>query len=167
MQQEFMGRAIEIARQSLTRPGTLPYGSVVVKNEKIIGEGLNRAFEKFDPSSHGEVEAIRDACYRQQSLDLSGCELYTSCEPCSMCVATIYLAGIEKVYYASSLSDSAKFFHRLAEFDPKWARRISAEELRCQVGLPMSKRSLSAFQIMRPESLELFEEFSKQTTRSN
>ena len=88
-------------------PGARPYGAVVVKDGKIVGEGLNQSAKNFDPTSHGEVEAIRDACRNLKTTDLSGCELYTSCEPCSVCVATMIMAGIGRMYYGATLDQSA------------------------------------------------------------
>ncbi|MFP6771269.1 MAG: nucleoside deaminase, partial [Alphaproteobacteria bacterium] len=112
MHEKFMARAIEIAAESIDTPGTLPYGAVVVKDGEIIGEGLNRADGTFDPTSHGEVEAIRDACRKLSVTNLGGADMYTSGEPCSMCVATMYQAGIKRLFYAGAASDSAAFFGR-------------------------------------------------------
>ena len=92
--EKFMRRAIELSAQALDTPGARPYGAVVVKDGKIVGEGLNQSAKNFDPTSHGEVEAVRDACRNLKTTDLSGAELYTSCEPCSVCVATMIMAGI-------------------------------------------------------------------------
>ena len=92
--EKFMRRAIELSAQALDSAGARPYGAVVVKDGKIVGEGLNQSAKNFDPTSHGEVEAIRDACRNLKTTDLSGADLYTSCEPCSVCVATMIMAGI-------------------------------------------------------------------------
>ncbi len=159
MNEDFMRRAIEIARESLNETGALPYGAVVVKDGEIIGEGLNRSHGKSDPTSHGEVEAIRDACSRLGTPTLYGCDLYTSCEPCSMCVATMHLAGIERLYYASTIAESAVFFGRLIERDPKWTRRMSAVEVRREVGLPIHKRAMPARQLLGDLGQELFDDF--------
>ena len=105
-----MRRAIELSRSSMNRPGTRPYGAVIVKDGKIVGEGLNQSDLNFDPTSHGEIEAIRDACRRLKTTDLSGCELFTSCEPCRLCVAAMYRAGIEQPSYAASLSTPGAAF---------------------------------------------------------
>ncbi len=159
MQEDFMRRAIEIARQSVDIPGTLPFGAVVVKDGEIIGEGLIRSYADCDPTSHGEVEAIRDACRRLGVTSLAGSDLYTSCEPCSMCVATMYLAGIERLYYAGTTSDSADFFQRLAAFDAKWTRRWSTAELRRQVGLPADARAMPAGRLLIEEARGVFAAF--------
>ena len=159
MQEIFMARAIEIARESVDTPGTLPYGAVVVKKTEIIGEGLNRSAANFDPTSHGEVEAIRDACRRYSLTSLKGADLYTSGEPCSMCVATMYQVGIERLFYAGAASDSAAFFQRLAGHDPKWARSMSNQELRHQVGLPIDERDMAAKQVLREDILAVYKAF--------
>lgn len=103
---DFMARAIEISRQAALSGDGAPFGAVVVQNGEIVGEGVNRVVATHDPTSHGEVEALRDAGRRLGTWDLSGCELYTSCEPCEMCVAAMFWARIAKVYYASRLSDA-------------------------------------------------------------
>ena len=102
---DFMARAIEIARTAMLENGAAPFGAVVVRDGEIVGEGVNNVVNHHDPTSHGEVEAIRDAGRRTGSWDLSGCELYTSCEPCEMCVAAMYWARIDRFYYAATLTD--------------------------------------------------------------
>ena len=159
MHKKFMARAIELARKSIDTPGTLPYGAIVVKNGEIVGEGLNRADGTFDPISHGEVNAIRDACRRLSVTNLDGADMYTTAEPCSMCVAVMYQAGITRMFYAGAASDSAAFFGRLAARDPRWARKITNQELRKQVGLPINQRSMPAEQIMFEDIIEIFDAF--------
>jgi guanine deaminase len=135
--EKFMRRAIELSAQALDTPGARPYGAVVVKDGKIVGEGLNEAAKKFDPTSHGEVEAIRDACRNLKTTDLSGAELYTSCEPCSVCVSTMIMAGIGKMYYGASLDQSAAVVPR-PPLPPPTAI------VREQVGKPVAERSMLA-----------------------
>ncbi|MFP6748095.1 MAG: nucleoside deaminase [Alphaproteobacteria bacterium] len=159
MHDKFMARAIAIARESVDTPGTLPYGAVVVRDGEIIGEGLNRADGAFDPTSHGEVEAIRDACRRLSVTHLGGADMYTSGEPCSMCVAAMYQAGITRLFYAGAASDSAAFFARLSEHDPKWTRKMSNRELREQVGLPLDQRTMPAEQMMVEDIVAVFDAF--------
>ena len=161
MQKKFMARAIEIAREAVDTEGTLPYAAIVVLDGEIIGEGLNRSVANCDPTSHGEVEAIRDACRRLSLTSLKGAELYTSGEPCSMCVATMYQVGISRLYYAGTADDSAAFFQRLAAHDPKWARSISNQKLREQVGLPVHERDMGAEQMQREGILDVYETFIK------
>jgi tRNA(Arg) A34 adenosine deaminase TadA len=95
----FMRRAIALSEQALGEPGAGPFAAMIVRDGAIIGEGINRSRANFDPTSHGEVEAIRDACGKLKTVDLSGCDLYTTCEPCTMCVATMLIAGIGRMYY--------------------------------------------------------------------
>ena len=133
--EKFMRRAIELSATALDRPGARPYGAVVVKDGKIVGEGLNESAKKLDPTSHGEVEAVRDACRNLKTTDLSGCELYTSCEPCSVCVATMVMAGISRMYYGASLEQSAGIVPRPKMPPP-------ALLVREQVGQPAGKRSM-------------------------
>lgn len=161
MHEVHMRRALEIARQSLDDAGAMPYGAVVVKDGQIVGEGLNRALGKHDPTAHGEIEAIRDACLRLETIDLTGCDLYTTAEPCAMCVATMYLSGIARLYYASAAPESIAFMSRLAAHDPKWSRRISAVDLRREVSLPMDQRRMPAEAVLGSEAHNLFEEFAR------
>lgn len=164
MHKTFMQRALEIARQSLDQAGTLPFGAVVVRDGEIVGEGLNRSFQLHDPTSHGEVEAIRDACKRLGTTDLSGCDLYTSCEPCAMCAATMYQAGIARMFYAGDVADSADMFGRLGAHDAKWRWRIAAADLRREVGLPTQERSMPAERLMAAENRAIFDEFAQRNT---
>ena len=109
-EEAFMRRAIAISATALTTPGTEPFGAVVVRDGRIVGEGINRSLMNLDPTSHGETEAIRDACRNLGSVDLSGCDLYTSCEPCALCVAAMTIAGIARLYYAASMQDARTVF---------------------------------------------------------
>jgi guanine deaminase len=149
-QEEFMRRAIALSAQALDTPGTEPFGAVVVKNARVVGEGVNHALAHFDPTSHGEVEAIRDACRKLQSVDLTGCDLYTSCEPCALCVAAMRIAGIAKLYYAASLAQSGQAFAGLSAL----ARHpIDVEDLRAEAGAPLERRAMPAEQKMDREAV--------------
>lgn len=157
-QDDFMRRAIEISRRALTEPGTEPFGCVIVKDGAIVGEGLNHSLAHFDPTSHGEVEAIRDACRRLECVDLSGCDLYTSCEPCAMCVATMEVAGISRLYYAASMSQAGTAFASLtrAERHP-----IDTEALRAAAGAPIEARSMPSQQAMDGEAVAILDSWAK------
>ena len=120
---------------------------------------MNRSAAACDPTSHGEVEAIRDACRRLSLTSLDGADLYTSGEPCSMCVAVMYQVGIARLFYAGAVADSAAFFDRLAEHDDKWARRRSSQNLRTQVGLPIEQRDMAAEQLLQEEMIAVFDAF--------
>ncbi len=147
--EKFMHRAIEISAQAIDKPGTRPYGAVIVKDGKVVGEGLNHSPGKFDPTSHGEIEAIRDACKNLKTLDLSGCDLYTSAEPCSMCVSTMLIAGIGHMYYGASVAQSDAVFPRLP--------RLQTELVRAQIALPVETRAMPAEQKLDREAVAVLE----------
>jgi tRNA(Arg) A34 adenosine deaminase TadA len=103
----FLRRAIELARCGVEAGDGGPFGAVVVKDGTIVGEGWNRVVADNDPTAHGEIIAIRDACRRTNSFDLTGCDLYTTGQPCPMCLGAIYWARIERVYYSFSTTEAA------------------------------------------------------------
>jgi guanine deaminase len=111
----FLRRAIEISAEALTTPGTEPFGAVIVKDGRIVGEGINRSVMNHDPTSHGETEAIRDACRNLGTVDLRGAELYSSCEPCPLCVAAMNIAGISALYYAADMGQAGTALGALPE----------------------------------------------------
>jgi guanine deaminase len=133
--EKFMRRAIELSAQALDQPGAKPYGAVVVMNGIVVGEGLNLSAKTYDPTSHGEVEAVRDACRNLKTTDLSGAELYTSCEPCSVCVATMVMAGISRMYYGATLGQSDAVM-------PPRKMPPPALQVRAQVALPVEGREM-------------------------
>jgi len=138
-----MRRAIELSLRNLDDGAGGPFGAVVVKDSQIIGQGTNRVTSTNDPSAHAEVIAIREACHKLKCFQLTGCELYTTCEPCPMCMALIYWARLDKVYYANTAADAAKI-----GFDDA---RIYQE-----LKLPHAQRSLPLIQIMRQEAMAAF-----------
>ncbi|QNK71192.1 nucleoside deaminase [Variovorax sp. PAMC26660] len=156
-QQEFMQRALALSAQALQARGTEPFGAVVVKDGVIVGEGFNHSVAHHDPTSHGEVEAIRDACRKLGTVDLSGCELYTSCEPCAMCVAAMHIAGIGKLYYAATLAQSGEAFAGLSV-----AARlpIDVEVLRLEAGATLEKRALPAEQKLAGEAVRILSDWA-------
>ena len=103
----FMSRAIELSIESV-KSGGGPFGSVIIKNNEIISEGMNRVTKNKDPTAHGEIVAIRNACKNLNNFSLKGCELYTSCEPCPMCLSAIYWSRVDKIYYANTRDDAKK-----------------------------------------------------------
>lgn len=103
----FMRRAIELAREGMVSAGGGPFGSVVVRDGRIIGEGSNRVTASNDPTAHAEIVAIRDACKNVGSFKLDGCVIYASCEPCPMCLGAIYWSRAERVYIACTRDDAA------------------------------------------------------------
>jgi tRNA(Arg) A34 adenosine deaminase TadA len=148
----FLRRALAISAQALTTPGTEPFGAVVVSDGRIVGEGINRSLANLDPTSHGETEAIRDACRNLGSVDLSGCELYSSCEPCPLCAAAMMIAGIGRLYYAASMADAGAAFAGLtaAERLP-----IDVDLLRAECAAPVDGRRLPAEQHLAGEAAAL------------
>jgi guanine deaminase len=129
-----MRRAIELARLGMTSGAGGPFGAVVVKNGEIIGEGHNRVVATNDPTAHGEIVAIREACKRLGYFSLEGCEIHTTGEPCPMCLGAIHWARIGKIYYGFSISDAAAIGFDDSEFYrqfglPRAERRIPCAEL--------------------------------------
>lgn len=102
-----MQKAIELAVENVHRGGG-PFGAVIVRGEEIIATGVNRVTARHDPTAHAEVNAIRAACERLGTFDLSGCEIYSSCEPCPMCLGAIYWAHLDKIYYGCNKHDAAE-----------------------------------------------------------
>ncbi len=116
--EKFMDRALALSARALTEPGAEPFGAVVVRDGVAVGEGFNHSVANWDPTSHGEIEAIRDACRRLGTVDLSGCDLYTSCEPCALCVAAMKICGVGELYYGASLVQSSKAFANVSRGRP-------------------------------------------------
>lgn len=129
-----------------------PFGAVVVRNGKIVGRGWNQVTSTNDPTAHAEVTAIRDACKRLKTFQLDDCELYTSCEPCPMCLSAIYWARFKKVYYANTRKDAAKI-----DFDDDLIYR--------EVPKPISKRLIPMRQLLRPEALAVFVAWKNKTDK--
>ena len=149
---EFMQRAIALSAQALHTPGTEPFGAVVVKDGQVVGEGFNHSVARWDPTSHGETEAIRDACRRLRTVDLSGCDLYSSCEPCALCVAAMHIAGIRRLFYAASLAQSGQAFEGV----PAERRHpVDVDALRAEAGAPLQARCLPAEQHEDAAALEV------------
>lgn len=109
---EYMDEALKEAYEGIEKEHGGPFGAVIVKDGKIVGRGHNRVLLKKDPTCHGEMEAIRDACANLNSHDLSGCEIYTTAEPCPMCLGGILWANISKVYYGCTVDDTDKIGFR-------------------------------------------------------
>jgi len=143
VQQHFMTEAIAMARRGVGLGHGGPFGAVVVKEGEIIGRGWNRVIEDSDPTAHAEMNAIRDAARRLGQAHLDGCELYTSCEPCPMCLSASYWAHIARIYFAATEEDAA-----VLGFDDRFIR----EELQCSA----LKRTLPMEQLMREQALEVF-----------
>ena len=139
----FMRRAISLASQNVKEGLGGPFGSVVVKDGAIIGEGVNRVTSSCDPTAHAEMLAIRAASAKLKNFDLSGCEIYTSCEPCPMCLGAIYWARIERMFYGNTIVEAD-------------AIGFSDEFLYKEITLPAQERKLEAMRLLKDEALESF-----------
>jgi guanine deaminase len=148
MSAEFMRRAIALALENI-RAGGGPFASVIAKDGRIIAEGANRVTVTNDPTAHAEVVAIREACRALKSFQLDGCDLYTTCEPCPMCLGAIYWARPSRVFFAAAASDAAS-----AGFDDAF---IYDELKKSQ-----SARRIPMTQLLRDESLAIFSAWKMQ-----
>lgn len=155
----FMRRAIALSQQAANTPGAQPFGAVVVKDGAVVGEGFNQAIGKLDPTSHGETEAMRDACNRLGTLDLTGCTVFTSCEPCALCVATMQIAKVEAVVFAAGLSDSARV---LAGVGPDRRVRTDITALRAEASGPVGSGRMKARRALVAEAVEVLEAWAAQ-----
>lgn len=150
----FMARAIALSEQtSLVDSAGGAFGCVIVQDGAIIGEGANRVVAENDPTWHAEMAAIRQACTSQGSFKLPDATLYTSAEPCPMCLAACYWAGIGKVFYASQVEDALQY----GNFDDS----MIYDELR----KPAAERRLPVRQIMRAEAVEVWKKYAEKTDR--
>jgi len=143
-----MRKAIELSVRNVHSGNGGPFGAVVVKDGEIIGEGANQVLATNDPSAHAEVIAIRAACLKLQTFQLTDCEIYTSCEPCPMCMGLIYWARPKSVYYANTAADAAQI-----GFDDAFIYR--------ELARANSERSIQMQQILREEALAAFDVWQK------
>ena len=146
-QNQFMQRAIDLSRKSVSSGGG-PFGAVIVKNGNIIAEASNGVTKNNDPTAHAEINAIRKASKELQNFDLSGCEIYSSCEPCPMCLGAIYWAGLDRLYFANTKEDAAKI-----KFDDQFIYE--------EIEKPFAERKLVTRQIMRNEAIKAFQDWDE------
>ena len=139
---KFMRMAIELSKESVRRGGG-PFGAVIVRDGEVVATGSNSVTILNDPTAHAEVSAIRAACQAVGNFNLKGCEIYSSCEPCPMCLSAIYWAGIERIYYANTRSDAADI-----GFDDAF--------IYDQIPLAPTERTVPSLPLMRAEGLEAF-----------
>lgn len=144
MEERFMREAIKLSINNVITKKGGPFACVIVKDGEIIATGTNEVTSSNDPTAHAEVVAIRNACKKLGSFQLDGCEIYTSCEPCPMCLSAIYWARASKIYYANTKVDAAKI-----DFDDHFIYEEIAKNV--------SERKIPAEQILREEALEAFE----------
>jgi tRNA(Arg) A34 adenosine deaminase TadA len=143
MDNSFMARAIQLSLDNVVSGQGGPFGAVVVKNDRIVAEGVNRVTSANDPTAHAEVVAIRKACAELGVFELSDCEIYTSCEPCPMCLGAIYWARLARIYFANLAEDASKI-----GFDDSFIYH--------EFGRPFPLRSIPMIQMMREQALAAF-----------
>lgn len=143
MDQSFMARAIELSLENIRRRNGGPFGAVIVKDGTIIAEGVNSVTAKNDPTAHAEIVAIREACSKLDTFSLTNCEIFTSCEPCPMCLGAIYWAHISCIYFGNAAADASKI-----GFDDSFIYLEFAQ--------PLPARKIPMIQIMHDEALTAF-----------
>jgi len=146
--EDFMRRAIALSREHMDAGHGGPFGAVVVKDGEIVGEGWNEVTSANDPTAHAEVMAIRAACKRLNTFDLRGAEIYTSCEPCPMCLGAIYWARLDHVYYANTRTDAAEI-----DFDD--------EQLYEEIAAPMADRAILMTRLLAEEAAAVFDSWRR------
>ena len=147
-----MLRAIELSMISLKEDGG-PFGCVIVKNNEIISEGFNEVTNKNDPTAHAEIVAIRNACKKLNTFNLKGTQMFTSCEPCPMCLSAIYWSHIDKIYYGNNRKDAAKI-----GFDDSY--------IYDELSIELNKRKIPLEQINEKEAIKAFEEWEVKTDKT-
>lgn len=152
--EKFMRIAIRLSNQNVKKALGGPFGAVIVKNGKIIAKSANKVALTQDPTAHAEVSAIRMACKKTGSFDLSGCVLYASCEPCPMCLGAIYWARIDRIYYANTKADAADI-----GFDDQF--------IYDEIALPFKNRRVGLQQLLRNEALEAFKLWNKSEMKTS
>ena len=147
-----MERAIELSLENVRAGLGGPFAALVVRDGIILASGINQVTSSLDPSAHAEIVAIRGACQAIRSFQLQGCELYTTCEPCPMCMGAIYWARLAKVYYANTREDAARI-----GFDDSF--------IYDQLALPVESRRIPMIQIMHEPALAAFREWEQSSTK--
>jgi guanine deaminase len=151
-QEQFMREAIKLAETGMQGGQGGPFGCVVVRQGQIVGRGNNRVTSTNDPTAHAEVVAIRDACANLQTFQLTDCELYTSCEPCPMCLSAIYWARIPEIHFANTRQDAADI-----GFDDDFIYQ--------QIPLPLEKRAIRITPLLREEGLATFKRWAAKSDK--
>ncbi len=148
MNEQFLHQAIRLSTESMQSEGSGPFGAVIVKDDEIVGRGVNRVTSTNDPTAHAEIVAIRDACRHLGVFSLAGCVIYSSCEPCPMCLAAIYWARLDEIHFAATREDAAA-----AGFDDAF--------IYDEIGLPPVERSVPARQALRDDAIKAFEAWAE------
>ena len=152
--EKFMQMAIDLAEYNVKEGQGGPFGAVIVKDGMVLARSANKVVPTNDPTAHAEVSAIRLACQELGTFSLAGCEIYTSCEPCPMCLGAIYWARIDKIYYANTKADAAAI-----GFDDHFIYQ--------ELDLPMDQRRLPIVQLMRDEALNAFRLWTENENRTD
>ncbi len=152
MDNPFMARAIQLSMDNVLSGRGGPFGAVVVKDGVIVAEGANQVTSTNDPTAHGEVVAVRGACQKLGVFDLEGCEIYTSCEPCPMCLGAIYWARLGRVYFANAAADASRI-----GFDDSLIYR--------EIAQPLAQRKIPMIQMMREEALVAFRAWENKSNK--
>lgn len=145
--ERFMQMAIDLSVENVANGGG-PFGAVIVRDGEVIATGTNRVTASCDPTAHAEVSAIRAACAAVGDFKLGGCTIYSSCEPCPMCLSAIYWAGIERIYYGNTKEDA-----KAIDFDDSFIYE--------QIALPLSQRAIPTVNMMREQALRGFQLWSE------
>jgi len=148
-----MERAIALSLENVRAGSGGPFAALVVRNGSVVAEGTNQVTATLDPTAHAEVVAIRKACQALKNFQLIDCELYTTCEPCPMCMGAIYWARFAKVYYANTRADAAKI-----GFDDSF--------IYDQLVMPLESRKIPMVPLMRDQALEAFREWEKSPNKT-
>ena len=148
-----MREAIEISLRKMRGNHGGPFGAVIAREDQVVGRGWNRVTSTNDPTAHAEIVAIRDACRRLKTFQLSGCVIYTSCEPCPMCLAAIYWARLNRIYFGNTRRDAAAI-----DFDDALIYR--------EIGLPAARRGIPMKQLLRKEAQVAFAEWREKEDRT-
>ncbi|MDD6498546.1 MAG: nucleoside deaminase [Bacteroidales bacterium] len=151
-QEELMREAIRLASANIENGGG-PFGAVIARGGEIIATGVNRVTANCDPTAHAEVSAIRAAAQKLGTFNLSGCEIYSSCEPCPMCLGAIYWARLDRLFYGNTKADAARI-----GFDDAFIYK--------ELALPLSERTLRAEQLLGKEAIATFEAWEQKTDKT-
>lgn len=149
---EYLLKAIALSGKNLKSQNGGPFGAVIVKSGKIISTGINKVTSENDPTAHAEIEAIRKACRKLKNFYLEDCEIYTSCEPCPMCLSAIYWARISRIYYANSRKDAAGI-----GFQDNFLYK--------EILLKPENRKIPVKQFLRSEAIKIFREWNKRKNK--
>ena len=150
--QHWMRHAIQLSREKMLANEGGPFGAVIVCEQQLLAEGWNMVTSHNDPTAHAEIVAIRRACRQLGRFTLHGCELYSSCEPCPMCLAAAYWARVDRIYFAGTRQDATA-----AGFDDEW--------LYCEINRPQAEKKTPTIQLLQPEAQSVFQEWLQKIDR--